>query len=159
MKNVEKIRNLGIGITCLLASGLWLGCSGEHSDIEQASHGHYHAAPHGGALAMLGDHLAQLELVAGPKPGEWSLYVLDGGAERFVRVEQTEVQVAMDGQNFVFQAVANQATGETVGNTSQFSAAVEGLGKDDSFPVQIEEIIVYRQSFKDVEFVYPEGKH
>jgi len=99
MKGGKRIRNLGVYFGHYAISALWLGCSSEQGHIEQASHGHYHAAPHGGALAMLGDHLAQVELVAGPKPGEWSLYVLDGGAERFVRIEQNEISIAMDGQD------------------------------------------------------------
>ena len=155
----DMIRKLGIFFIGLLASGVWLGCSGDHTDSEGSGHGHYHAAPHGGSLAMLGDHLAQLELVAGLNPGEWSIYVLDGGAERFVRVEQSEISVTMDGQKVVFQAVANSATGESVGDTSQFTGSVKGLSKEDQFAVRIGEIVVYRQSFKNIEFDYPEGKH
>jgi len=159
MKRTDIIRKLGIFLVGLLASGLWLGCSGDHTDSEGSGHGHYHAAPHGGSLAMLGDHLAQVELVEGPNPGKWSIYVLDGGAERFLRVEQSQISVTMDGQEVVFQAVANPATGESVGDTSQFTASVKGLSKEDHFAVRIGEIVVYRQSFKNIEFDYPEGKH
>ena len=108
---------------------------------------------------MLGNHFAQLELVAGQNPGEWSIYVLDGGAERFVRIEQSQMSVTMDGQDVVFQAVANAATGESVGDTAQFSGSVEGLGKDNQFPVIIKEIVVNRQPFLMIEFDYPEGRH
>ena len=159
MKRTDIIWKLGIFLVGLLACGLWLGCSGDHADSEGSGHGHYHAAPHGGSLAMLGDHLAQVELVEGPNPGKWSIYVLDGGAERFVRVEQSQISVTMDGQEVVFQAVANPATGESVGDTSQFTASVKGLSKEDQFAVRIGEMVVYRQSFKNIEFDYPEGKH
>ena len=159
MKSVDIIWKSVTFFVGLLASGLWLGCSGDHGHSEDSGHGHYHAAPHGGSLAMLGDHLAQLELVAGQNPGEWSIYVLDGGAERFVRIEQSQISVTMDGKDVVFQAVANPATGESIGDTSQFSASVEGLGKEDHFTVRIGEIVVYRQPFKNFEFDYPEGKH
>ena len=65
----------------------------------------------------------------------------------------------MDGQEVVFQAVANPATGESVGETSQFTASVKGLSKEDQFSVRIGEIVVHRQTFKNIEFDYPEGKH
>ncbi|HCR31516.1 MAG TPA: hypothetical protein DIV79_16040 [Opitutae bacterium] len=159
MNRADIILKSGIFLVGLLAGGLLVGCSGDHSHSEESGHGHYHAAPHGGSLVMLGDHFAQLELVAGQNPGEWSIYVLDGGAERFVRIEQSQVSVTMDGQDVVFQAVENAATGESVGDTSQFSASVQGLGKDDEFPVIIEEIVVNRQPFLMIEFDYPEGKH
>lgn len=159
MKPVDLIGKSGITLVCILASSLWLGCSGDHGHSEGSGHGHYHAAPHGGSLAMLGNHFAQLELVAGQNPGEWSIYVLDGGAERFVRIEQSQISVTMDGQDVVFQAVANAATGESIGDTSQFSAFVAGLGKDDHFSVSIDEIVVKRQPFQKFEFEYPEGRH
>ena len=159
MKRVDLIGKSGITLVCILASCLWLGCSGDHGHSEDSGHGHYHAAPHGGSLAMLGNHFAQLELVAGQNPGEWSIYVLDGGAERFVRIELSQIFVTMDGQDVVFQAVANAATGESVGDTAQFSGSVESLGKDNQFPVIIKEIVVNRQPFLMIEFDYPEGRH
>jgi len=108
---------------------------------------------------MLGDHIAQLELVPSDQEGEWLLYVLDGGAERFVRIEQEAISATLDGRKVVFQAVANQATGETVGDTAQFAGTVEGLSGDSRFPVRIDEIVVFRQPFRQVEFDFPEGKH
>ncbi len=108
---------------------------------------------------MLGDHVAQLELVAGSEAGDWNLYVLDGGAERFVRIEQPAVRLTMAGSEVVFAAVANPDTGETVGNTAQFSGRAAGLTGESEFHVEIDEIVVFGQPFTDIDFDYPEGKH
>ncbi len=157
MKRVTQFR-YWVGI---FAMGiLWMGCS-ERADRSDSSSGggHYHAAPHGGSLAMLGNHVAQLELVPGKGTGEWIIYVLDGGAERFVRIEQETIEATLDGREAVFRAVANSATGETVGDTAQFIATVDGLSGESRFPVRIDEIVVFRQAFTQVAFDYPEGKH
>lgn len=160
MKNKNCIKHVGIFMAQIGALLLWTGCSKPIESGGGDSHdGHYHAAPHGGSLVMLGNHIAQLELVPGGQPGEWNLYVLDGGAERFVRIEQETIQVTMDGNETVFQATANPATGESVGNTSQFTARMDGLSGESRFPVRIDEIVVFRQPFSQVEFVFPEGKH
>ncbi len=159
MNDKIGIKNLGVLFALLGSLLLWPGCSQPSETSEDSHGGHYHAAPHGGSLVMLGNHIAQLELVPGERTGEWIFYILDGGAERFVRIEQETIKVTMDGKEAVFQATANQATGETVGDTAQFTANVEGLGGDSRFAVRIDEIVVFRQPFSQVEFNFPEGKH
>ncbi|HBI31417.1 MAG TPA: hypothetical protein DDY45_05220 [Verrucomicrobiales bacterium] len=159
MNNKKDIKNVGVLFALLGSLLLGTGCSQPSETSEDSSGGHYHAAPHGGSLVMLGNHIAQLELVPGERPGEWIFYILDGGAERFVRIEQEAIEVTMDGKEAVFQATANSATGETVGDTAQFTAKVEGLSGESRFPVLINEIVVFRQPFSQVEFNFPEGKH
>lgn len=159
MKDIMRIKHRGILLGQLVALLLWTGCSKPNTDGGDSHGGHYHAAPHGGSLVMLGNHLAQIELVPGETPGDWSLYVLDGGAERFVRIEQETIKVIMDGQETLFHATENLATGESVGNTSQFTAKVDRLDGESRFPVRIDEIVVFRQPFVQVEFDFPEGKH
>lgn len=147
-------------LMALLAfTALWTSCSESSDNSSASSGGHFHAAPHGGSLVMLGDHIAQIELVPGDQEGEWIIYVLDGGAERFVRIEQGSIGATLDGRKVVFRAVPNPATGETVGDTAQFAATVEGLSGEDRFRVQIDEIVVFRHPFTQVEFDFPEGKH
>ena len=109
--NVLIIGKLGIFLS-LLASGLWLGCSGDHTDSEGSGYGHYHAAPHGGSLAMLGDHLAQLELVEGPNP-ENGVFMFSMG-ERSASLESSKARFRLRWMAIVvvFQAVANPATGD-----------------------------------------------
>lgn len=159
MKENKPLVKIGVLLTALAALSLWAGCSNSGDPEGGSDQGHFHPAPHGGSLVMLGNHAAQLELVSGEQDGEWILYVLDGGAERFVRIEQSIIRVKMDGREVVFNAAANEATGETVGDTAQFIAKVDGLTSGSRFTVVIDEIVVYRQPFSKIEFNYPEGKH
>ncbi len=108
---------------------------------------------------MLGQHMAQIELVAEEGGKSWALYVLDGGAQRFVRVEQATMTASLDGRTGTFEAVENAATGESAGNTSKFALKADWLDPDGRFPVIIDEIELFCQSFSRIEFVYPEGKH
>lgn len=61
-----------------------------------------------------------------PNPGSPGLraYILDGHAERFVRIGAVSFDAVLEGLStpLVFAAVANPATGETVGDTAQFEA-------------------------------------
>lgn len=134
-----------------------VGCSKPNES--GASAGHAHAAPHGGALVMLGQHAAQLELVPENGGKTWALYVLDGGAQRFVRVEQESVSATLDGRSVVFQAIENPATGEIAGNTSKFGLEADWLDPNGSFSVEIDEIVIFGQAFLGIEFPFPEGKH
>ncbi len=135
-----------------------LGCSNGGDPGSDSGHGHFHEAPHGGSLVMLGNHAAQLELVPGGDD-DWILYVLDGGAERFMRIEQESIRLTLDGKEASFQAVANEATGESVGDTAQFAVKIAGLDPEGTFSVQIDEIEVHGQTFSGIVFEYPEGRH
>src|SRR4051812_43392691 len=85
---------------------------------------HEHTAPHGGTPIVLGNELYHLEIVRDAATGTLQAYVLDGEMENFVRVTAPAIEVAVsDGsgpRTLVLKAVANPATGETVGDTSQF---------------------------------------
>jgi len=148
---------LGIG---LVAS---TGCGGGQDHDHDPHHGHVHHAPHGGALSMLGDHAFQLELVADAGAETLRLYVLDGEAERFVRIAAPEIQAnAIAGRQeweLQFKAVSHEATGESIGDSSQFNAAAPELAKQSKFEVRIEQLEILGQTFEDVSIPYPEGKH
>jgi hypothetical protein len=136
-----------------------LGCSKSGENQADSTQGHFHLAPHGGALVMLGQHMAQIELVAEAGGKSWALYVLDGGAQRFVRVKQATVKASLDGRSGTFEAVENAATGESVGNTAKFTLKADWLDPEGRFPVIIDEIEVFGQTFSRIEFEFPEGKH
>ncbi len=156
MSRFSKIK-IWIEVAAIL--GFLLGCSNPRDEHADSPRGHAHPAPHGGALVMLGQHAAQLELVPENDGKFWALYVLDGGAERFVRVEQEAVTAKLDGRAVVFQALENAATGEAIGNTSKFGAQVDWLDPEGRFPVEIDEIVIFGHSFSGIEFAFPEGKH
>ena len=117
------------------------GCSQSPDHAEShgsGGHSHTHAAPHGGHLIELGDHAASLEVVVATETGTLDLYVLDAHAEGYVRLPAPALTVtlkwegAAEAINVELSAVANALTGETVGDSSRFSAIVPQLvGKTD----------------------------
>src|SRR5687768_4888823 len=83
-----------LAITTLAACG-----KKEHADEKHGKHAH--VAPHGGILVELGDHAYNLELVRHNEAGKLSAYVLDGHAEKFVRINTPTIElVAMPGGTF-----------------------------------------------------------
>lgn len=151
--------------SALLALLVFAGCSSEHDHdhSDDHSHGHAHHAPHGGALKMLGNHAFQLELVANPDAGQVELYLLDGGAENFVRVANGgfEAIARVGGQEWElsFKAVANEATGETVGDSSYFVAEAEAVSKLAKFDLHFVRLDIRGQVFESVKLPFPEGAH
>jgi hypothetical protein len=115
----------------LLSAGLIGGCKKHTAEHEAAHAKHEHKAPHGGVLVELGEHAYSLELLRDRTSGKLTAWILDGHAENFVRIKAPQLElVAMPGGKFTplpLQAVANPATGETVGDTSQFEAQADWL--------------------------------
>jgi hypothetical protein len=119
---------------------------------------HVHKAPHGGTLVELGEHAYNLELVRDNATGRLTAYVLDGHAEKFVRIQSPTIElIAMPGGKFTpvsLQAVANPATGEKVGDTSQFEAQADWLKTADEF-AGIVTVEIQGTKFEKVEYVLP----
>jgi hypothetical protein len=129
------------------------GCS--KSGSNPAAHGgHTHVAPHGGVLVALGDHAYNLELVRDAGAGKLTAYLLDGHAENFVRLSVPSFDlVAIYGgekRTLAMKAVANPATGETVGNTSQFESEADWLKKASEFPASIPVLEIKGTKFSNV---------
>jgi len=128
---------------------------------EHAEEGHHHEAPHGGAAVVLGDEAFHLEFVHDPEAGALTAYVLDGHMENFVRVTNTALplKILLQGKtnSLALQAVANNATGETVGDTSQFSANADWLKGATNFDAHIPTLEIRQQVFTNVSFNYPKG--
>lgn len=112
---------------------------------------------------MLGDHVFQLELVPDSEEKQLDLYVLDGEAEHFVRISAATIEgVAKAGERvwaLRFDAVANEATGETVGSSSHFTAEAPGLVDESEFVVMFDRIEILGQIFETVSIPYPKGSH
>lgn len=134
MNPISLLRILPLVLVPLLAIGC--GRSHDHAhdkaapdDAHGHSHGHAHTAPHGGQLVEVGDHQFNVELVLDRETGRLAAYVLDGHAENFVRIVQPAIEVRLKdpARGLMLTAVANPATGETVGNTSQFEATAPWL--------------------------------
>ncbi len=137
------------------------GC-GKRDPHAGHSHGkHAHAAPHGGTLIELGDHAYNLELVLDAPAGKLTAYLLDGHAENFVRVKAPAFEVVASGgaekRVLLFRAVANPATGETVGNTSQFEAQADWLKTQASFDATLTALEIRGTNFTSFPFNFPKG--
>lgn len=132
-------------------------------DHDHDGHHHHHEAPHGGTLIELGDHVAHLEAVLDPESGLLTLYVLDGEAEHPIRVPETLLELtleapALDGAvALMLDPVESVLTGETAGDTSQFSVENAMLVGLERFTGRISAITVRGQEFREVKFSFPEG--
>lgn len=161
MKKPAPSANIWLCIP-LVAAGLLgsFGCgkSETHSDDD---HGklHVHVAPHGGTLVELGEHEANLELVRDASAGKLTAYILDGHAENFLRVPlpgfQLTATVGGKSETLNFTAVANTATGEKVGDTSQFEAKADWLKTTGEFQGSIAELPVRTKVYKAIQFKFP----
>lgn len=123
---------------------------------------HHHVAPHGGTLIEVGEHQSALELVRDATLGTLTVYVLDAHAENFVRVpaKSIEVIIAVKGrtEKLSLAAVANELSGETVGDTSQFTAQADWLRREGEFTGKIAALEIRGTVFKDIAFTFPVNK-
>jgi len=144
------------------------GCSKKKSteaahdhEHEKAGH-HVHVAPHGGTLVEVGEHQFNLEFILNASSGKLTAYLLDAHAENFVRLEtQTlEIDVAAPGpaRRLILNATANAATGETVGNTSQFEGKVDWLKGATSLTGTVARLDVRGTNFLQIPIVVPASK-
>lgn len=140
-----------------------------HDHDPAHDHDHAHTAPHGGTLVVLGDHGAFLEFVLDSEKGHLTAYVLDGEAEKSVRVKQPEIEVKIapiaegaassDATTTTLRlvGVASPLTGEAVGNTSEFLAKSDKLKGLKRFSGQVRGVTIKGSEYKDVGFQFPEG--
>ena len=132
---------------------LLLGCGGDSSPHHQ--HHHVHIAPHGGTLVELGDHEFNLEFVHEEDTGSLGLYVLGAHAEKYLRISQSSISIRLaagdESQEIILEAVANELTKETVGDTSYFSAQSDWL-KRHVFSGKIVSVDINGSIFADVSF-------
>lgn len=128
------------------------GCSRNESSA--GAGGHVHRAPHGGTLVEVGQHAYNIELVRDPAAGKLTAYVLDGHAENFIRIAAPSFDlVAFTGgerRPVTLRAVANSATGETVGDTSQFEGQADWLKNTGEFPGEIPAVNIRGTTFQNV---------
>jgi hypothetical protein len=119
--------------------------------------GHEHHPPHGGTLIELGDEAAHIEVVLDRSAGSLTAYVLDGEAEESVRIPQHSLDLVIDGPQAAgrvlqLAARANVLTGETVGDSSEFSATDKTLQTTGRIKGQVSHIQVRGQVFDGIAF-------
>ena len=127
----------------------------------EPAHKHEHVPPHGGTAVELGHEEFHVELVADAANGRLTAYVMDGELEQFIRVSAPSFQVVAKfggaEQTLTFTPVANAATGEKAGDTSQFQTAAEWLKMTTTFDATLKELTVRTKTYRDVVFNFPKG--
>ena len=149
----------------LLWSGLFfLAACGEHSagpGAKEKTALHQDVAPHGGTPVAVGDDY-KLELVRDGETGTLSGYVLDDEMEEFMRSSSPSltilIKAAGEPLTLVLNAVANPATGETLGDTSLFQGQADWLKSVDSFAGTLQAIVIRGTRFSGIKFNFPKGR-
>ena len=145
----------------ILCFALSLGsCAQDHDGQGHSeSDAHYHAPPHGGVLIELGEHGSgyNLELFLEDQ-GFLQIFVWDAHVDNLVRIEQANVDLLIPEDNgtqktIVCAAVADAATGETVGDTSLFASS-EPMA--DQLPLKgvIPSIKVIGKTYENIPFEF-----
>jgi hypothetical protein len=147
--------------TLLLASIAALAACGEKTPdapTPGATPVHEHHAPHGGALQVLGEEAAHVELVLDAATGKLTAYVLDGEAEKPVRIATKGLRLALTepAGTIWLAAVENPLTGEKVGDTSQFEGTSDKLRGVTKFGAVLAPIEVRGRTFSAA-IEYPDG--
>lgn len=149
-----------VAVLILLLLGL-VGCSRQEPAAATAPAGHHHAAPNGGQLLELGEHQFNLEFKYDATRGVLQAWVLDGHAENFVRVSMALFDVQETGgqqRTITLRALANEITGEKVGETSAFEGEAAWLGEIGHFDGIVKAIKVRDVVFRDIDFhFHPKG--
>jgi len=129
------------------------------TEAEAPVHHHHHEAPHGGCLIVLGNEFAHLEITLDQSNGFIQLYMLDGMAIMGTRIQQTEIELKLADSNekVTLKAQVNPLSGETVGDSSLFSAQSKALIGKAKFKAEIPLINIKGISFKNIEVSFPEG--
>ena len=143
---------LAFGLVAALAA-----CGEKATAPASAPSLHEHRAPHGGALQVLGDETAHVELVLDTVSGRLTAYVLDGEAEKPVRIAQPSLRLAVNGAALELTAVESVLTGEKRGETSQFEGTSRMLVGVKSFDGTLETITAHGMKFDAVRIGFPGG--
>ena len=126
-----------------------------------AIHKHEHKPPHGGTPVALGQEAYHIELVLDRPSGRLRAYVLDGEMENFVRLRMDSFEViVLNGakeERLVFNAVPNNATGETVGDTALFEAQAAWLRTTPAFEGLLRKLTVRGSDYENITFTFPQG--
>lgn len=148
----------------LIPAALVTGCGRKASEATTAAKPppkHEHKPPHGGTPVVLGDEVYHVELVRDAVTGTLQAFVFDGELENFIRssMPSFEIDATVNGvpQVLVLHAVANAATGETVGDTSLFEGQADWLKTAKEFDAVLKSITVRGTTFNDVQFNFPKG--
>ena len=143
---------------------LWTGCSEHvHDENCQSNEGyHVHSPLMGGELIAVGEHGSgyNLEIII-DELDRLSIYILDAHAEGFVRISQPTLVVLINENNqsmvLKLDAVADSATGETVGDTSHFRSS-NSIQATTPFEGNIKSLAIGSRKYNQTKISYPGTK-
>jgi len=138
-----------------LCTLLAVGCT-KHEDHAQESPGHAHQPKNGGQLVEVGRHQYNIEVLVDAPKGKVTAWFLDAHAEDYVRIPAPSLRmtanVGNEPKEVVLAAVANPASGEKVGDTSQFEGAADWLKNLPAFSAAFQDVSIRGTSFGHVTF-------
>lgn len=149
---------LGPAMICAVALTIAAAGCGHHAagTADAVAPGsHKDEPPHGGTAIDLGQDLYHLEMLRDPDNGTLTVWVLDGEMEEFIRIAQPAIALEWNGHSALLRAVASSATGETVGDTSQFELQADWVKQTPAFHGRIGPVTVRGTPFEPVAFDFP----
>jgi hypothetical protein len=139
-------------------------------------HEHHHAekGPHGGALVAFGDDVAHLEVVFDADAGKITAYVLDGEAEKPLKIKADKLQLtfvaghhheeakdkkpeAKDEDDKTGAVTLAAVDADADGMATQFAGAADDLKGAEEFEAVLESIRFDKIEFEKQRFKWPEG--
>ena len=106
----------------------------------------------------LGEEFGHLELLLDKGSGELTAYILDGEAEKPVRLPGTPLEIQIDGKDtLTLTPVSDELTGETEKDSATYRGNLEALKGRDSFKAVLLKIEIKGRTFENVTFEFPEG--
>lgn len=147
-------------VAASIALGLALaGCGRSDHGDHAGEGGHGHQPKNGGHLIEVGQHEFNLEVLRDAAAGRLTVWLLDAHAENYVRVAATQLDLEVTAggtlRNLSLQAVANAATGEKVGDTSQFDGTADWLKGAGSLSVRVPKLSLRGKAFDGLSFEFP----
>jgi hypothetical protein len=132
--------------------------AGSDHDHESEHAEHVHRPKMGGQLVELGEEAFHFELLNDRTTGRLTLWVLDGEVENFLRVTNASFAAVLSANGretpIEFKATVNGATGERVGDTSQFDAQADILKTTNVLSGRLPEVDIRGSSFTNVTFQF-----
>jgi hypothetical protein len=162
--NDNALMRLIPAMTATVLGGLLLAGCGKSADATaqpQPAYHHKDKPLHGGTPVVLGSDEYHLEFVLDAPSGRMEAYVMDGEFENFVRIEAASFEITAksgDGdRKLVFRAVADNATGEKVGDTAQFEVQADWLRGVTNFEAVLKDLSIRGSNYRQITFNFPKG--
>ena len=148
--SMKKRWTLWIGVALAMS----LGCGDPNG--AQSSGGHQHESVHGGTAVELGTHEFNLDVVFDGTNGRLAAYVMSGHMDGFIRLPAESFEfvgrLPAGDATLILKAVANQATGEKVGDTSLFAVQSDALKGLAGFDAVLKRLSIRGKSCENIAF-------